>query len=189
MDKSGIVIDRSCAHPAERRHPELERAADRAGVERIRRELCTTTRAVSRASLLFRSGHRGSLKEIAHALDTLKADGIGLMTSYQASTWRRFIRGPSGGAPTAGRAVVYTHPLSPECCKTSERRTPASSSTRRTRPHDGEASVFSGTAARYPDIRWIFFAQRRHHALSSLRLRAPRDRHERKRPRERLPRA
>ncbi|HTQ75560.1 MAG TPA: amidohydrolase family protein [Burkholderiales bacterium] len=99
----------------------------------------------------------GSLKEIAHALDTLGADGIGLMTSYGD----RYL-GDASFAPVwtelnRRKAVVYTHPLSPECCRNIKSDVPPAVIEYATDTTRTIASlVFSGTAARYPDIRWIF---------------------------------
>jgi predicted TIM-barrel fold metal-dependent hydrolase len=55
------------------------------------------------------------------------------------------------------RAVVYTHPLSPDCCRNVKSGVPPAVVEYATDTTRTIASlVFSGTAARYPDIRWIF---------------------------------
>jgi 6-methylsalicylate decarboxylase len=99
----------------------------------------------------------GSLKEIEFALDTLKADGIGLLTSYQD----KFLGDPSF-APVyeelnRRQAVIYVHPTTPQCCRGLVPGIPPGSieyatDTTRTIAH----IVFSGTATKYPNIRWIF---------------------------------
>ena len=99
----------------------------------------------------------GALKEIAYALDTLKADGIGLMTSYQDKYLGDVSFAPIWQELNRRKAVIYTHPLSPECCKNIKSDVPPAVIEYATDTTRTIASlVFSGTAARYPDIRWIF---------------------------------
>jgi len=99
----------------------------------------------------------GALKEIAYALDTLKADGIGLMTSYQDKYLGDASFAPIWQELNRRKAVIYTHPLSPECCKNIKSEVPPAVIEYATDTTRAIASlVFSGTAARYPDIRWIF---------------------------------
>jgi 6-methylsalicylate decarboxylase len=99
----------------------------------------------------------GSLKEIAYSLDTLKADGIGLMTSYQDKYLGDASFAPVWEELNRRKAVVYTHPLSPDCCRNIKSEVPPavveySTDTTRTIA----SLVFSGTASRNPDIHWIF---------------------------------
>lgn len=100
-----------------------------------------------------------TLKEIAYALDTLRADGVSLMTSYDG----RYLGDP-GFAPVweelnRRKATVFIHPTDPRCCTaegdiggfspvyieygTDTTRTVAS-------------LIFSRTAERTPDVNFIF---------------------------------
>src|SRR5262245_17180701 len=99
----------------------------------------------------------GSLREIAFALDTLKADGICLMTNY-GDRWL----GAPEFAPVMEelnrrKAVVYTHPGAANCCRNLVPDIPDQiiefgTDTTRTIAN----LVFSGTTVRFPDIRFIF---------------------------------
>ena len=99
----------------------------------------------------------GALKEISYALDTLKAEGIGLMTSYQDKYLGDASFAPIWEELNRRKAVIYTHPLSPDCCRNVKTEVPPAVVEYATDTTRTIASlVFSGTAARYPDMRWIF---------------------------------
>ena len=99
----------------------------------------------------------GSLREIEHAFDTLKADGIGLMTSYGARYLGDRQFWPIWEELNRRKAVIYTHPLSPACCRNPIAGLPPSAIEFATDTTRTVASLlFGGAANRFPDIKWIW---------------------------------
>ena len=98
-----------------------------------------------------------SLREIEHAVEVLKTDGIGLMTNHDG----RYL-GDSSFAPVLEelnrrKAVVYVHPTSVNCSQCMEQKLPASAiefpfDTTRTIT----SLIYSGTLSRLRDIRFVF---------------------------------
>jgi 6-methylsalicylate decarboxylase len=99
----------------------------------------------------------GTLREVEYALDTLKADGVCLLTSY-GDRWL----GHASFAPVLDelnrrKAVVYTHPNTADCCRNLLPGIPPTvvefgTDTTRTITD----IVFSGTADRCRDAQFIF---------------------------------
>ena len=106
-----------------------------------------------------------SLKEIEYGLDVLKADGIGLVTSYQdmwlgdpkfQSIWQELNR---------RKSVVYVHPNDANCCGgpnalTYEKQHPPVGGSWFEYPMNTARTIFSlmlaGTIRQFPDIKFIF---------------------------------
>jgi predicted TIM-barrel fold metal-dependent hydrolase len=99
----------------------------------------------------------GSLAEIAYGLDQLKADGVGLYTSYHDKWLGDPAFAPVFEELNRRKVVAYVHPAVPDCC-------------RNLVPGVGDAAieygtdttraiarmVFSGASQLYPDLRMIW---------------------------------
>jgi predicted TIM-barrel fold metal-dependent hydrolase len=99
----------------------------------------------------------GSLAEIAYAMDTLKADGVGLFTSYGT----KYLGDPSFHPVleelNRRKALVCTHPTINQCCvnivpDVAEAIIEYGTDTTRTIAN----LVFSGTTTKFPDIGFLF---------------------------------
>jgi 6-methylsalicylate decarboxylase len=100
-----------------------------------------------------------TLKEIAYAYDTLKADGVGLFTSYGDTWLGNPAYRPVMEELNRRNAVVHVHPTAANCCRDLNYAPgvgPGSMEygTDTTRAITG--ICFSGDAARFPNIRWIW---------------------------------
>lgn len=97
-----------------------------------------------------------TLTEIAYALDVLKASGVGMLTSYGSAYLGHPSFAPVMDELNRRHAVVYTHPATPACCVNlaglPDTAVEFGTDTTRTIGN----LIFSGTAARTPDIDWIF---------------------------------
>lgn len=98
-----------------------------------------------------------TLKEIEYALDTLKADGMGLQSNYGDKWLGDRVYEPIWQELNRRKAVVYVHPLAASCCANlSVGPIPAVIEV----PHDTTRTItsllLSGTVARHRDIIWLF---------------------------------
>jgi predicted TIM-barrel fold metal-dependent hydrolase len=99
----------------------------------------------------------GSLQEIAYALDTLKADGIGLMTSYGDKWLGDPLFLPVMEELNRRKAIVYTHPTTANCCVNLVKTLQPQMIEWGTDTTRAIADIiFSGNAQKFRDIRWIF---------------------------------
>jgi predicted TIM-barrel fold metal-dependent hydrolase len=99
----------------------------------------------------------GSLREIEYAMDTLKADGIRLGTSYNGKWLGDPAFTPLFEEMNRRKGVIYTHPGAPTCCA---RLVPGIADSSIEFGTDTTRAivkmVYSGSSARYPDMRMIF---------------------------------
>jgi predicted TIM-barrel fold metal-dependent hydrolase len=98
-----------------------------------------------------------ALREMEYALGTLKADGIGVLTSYGDKWLGHPSFAPIMNELNRRKAILYTHPTLANCCSNLVADVPPTviefgTDTSRTITD----IVFSGTAARCPDVRFIF---------------------------------
>ena len=99
----------------------------------------------------------GALRELEYALDVLKADGIGLLTSYGDKWLGHAQFNPVMDELNRRKAVLYTHPTAANCCRTLQPDVPPTVIEFGTDTSRAITQiVFSGTAARCPDLQFIF---------------------------------
>jgi predicted TIM-barrel fold metal-dependent hydrolase len=98
-----------------------------------------------------------TLKEIAYAFDTLKADGLSLLTSYGDQYLGDPAFAPVWEEINRRKATVFIHPNDPKCCSANLAGFPPvfieyGTDTTRT----VTSLIFSRTAERCPDVNFIF---------------------------------
>jgi predicted TIM-barrel fold metal-dependent hydrolase len=98
-----------------------------------------------------------SLREIEYALDTLKADGVGLLTSYGDHWLGDPIFRPVFDELNRRKTIVYVHPTDAPCCQD---LIPGVNSGTVEWNTDTARTIFSllanGSATRYGDVHFIF---------------------------------
>ena len=99
----------------------------------------------------------GALKEAAYALDTLKADGIGLYSNYRDKWLGHEDFNPVYEELNRRKTVIYVHPIEGACCMNlvkdvGDTVVEYGADTTRTIA----SLILSGSTSRYPDITWIF---------------------------------
>jgi predicted TIM-barrel fold metal-dependent hydrolase len=100
-----------------------------------------------------------TLAEIAYACDTLKADGIGLLTSYGDMWLGNPAFRPVMEELNRRRAVVHVHPTAANCCRNLDYAPGIGPGTIEYGTDTTRAIIgvtFSGDAARYPNVRFIW---------------------------------
>jgi 6-methylsalicylate decarboxylase len=99
----------------------------------------------------------GSLREIEYALDVLKADGIGLLTSYGNKWLGDHAFDPVFEEINRRKAVVYVHPGTPACCTSLMPQVPPYLTEFTQDTNRAITSLmYTGSFARLADTRFIF---------------------------------
>lgn len=99
----------------------------------------------------------GALKEIAYSCDVLKAQGIAMLTSYDGKWLGDASFAPIMDEINRRKLIVYTHPSNPKCCIGLQEGVPGSTIEFATDTTRTITSIlFSGTATRCKDIKFIF---------------------------------
>src|SRR4029079_8104570 len=100
-----------------------------------------------------------TLKEIAYAYDTLKADGVGFFPSYGDPWLVNPAYRPVIEELNRRNAVVHVHPTAANCCRDLNYSSGVRAGSMEYGTHTTRAITgicFSGDAARFPNIRWIW---------------------------------
>src|SRR6202049_4265919 len=98
-----------------------------------------------------------TLKEIAYAYDQLHADGVGFMTSFGDTWLGNAAYRPVFEELNRRNAVVFTHPTAADCCRNLNYGVAPGSMEYGTDTTRAITDVcYSGYAAQFPNIRWIW---------------------------------
>jgi predicted TIM-barrel fold metal-dependent hydrolase len=102
---------------------------------------------------------QASIAEMSYGFDTLKADGVGLFTSYPGGIWLGSPKlDPLFAELERRKAVVFVHPTSNACC--ADLTEPNVDDSMIEYETDTARSIanylFSGAAERYPNVKVIF---------------------------------
>lgn len=99
----------------------------------------------------------GSITELGFALDTLKIDGVGLLSNYNDKYLGEPQFEPLLAELDRRSAVAYVHPTVASCC---QNLVPSISPAFLELPFDSSRTItsllYAGAFARYPNIQWIF---------------------------------
>jgi len=99
----------------------------------------------------------GSLAELAYAFDTLKADGVGLFTSYGDKWIADPMFAPVFKELNRRKAVAYVHPTAPSCCR---QLVPGIPAALMEYPIDTSRAILdwmmTNSSSLYPDLHMIF---------------------------------
>jgi predicted TIM-barrel fold metal-dependent hydrolase len=122
MDKAGVAVAMlSSTQPGVSWTDDFSDRADAIAIAREMNEYAAKLVADNKGrfglfALLPLPDIDASLKEIAYAFDTLKADGVGLMTSYGNRYIGEAIFDPILQELNRRNAVLYSHPTEGPCC-------------------------------------------------------------------------
>ena len=104
-----------------------------------------------------------SLREIEYALDTLKADGVSLFSSFGDKWLGHKSFDPIYQELNRRKTVVYIHPVLADCCAQIPAKGLADVPDENAMVEFGADTtraiaeiIFGGTTTRFPDITWIF---------------------------------
>jgi predicted TIM-barrel fold metal-dependent hydrolase len=99
----------------------------------------------------------GALSEIAYAMDTLKADGIGVFTNYGTNKWLGDdMFDPIWEEANRRGLVVYTHPCTAACCSTMGGPAPTLVEYGADTTRTIGSLIQNGKTSKYPNIKFIF---------------------------------
>ncbi|WP_064697401.1 amidohydrolase family protein [Rhizobium aegyptiacum] len=99
----------------------------------------------------------GSLQEIAYAIDTLRADGFIVHTNEQDKWLGHSDFWPVYEELNRRRATVFVHPITAECCGNTPIAIPSAFLELPFETTRAIANwIYSGSAGRFPDIKFIF---------------------------------